>query len=72
MFEQGHWVKPMEELGSGGTMPKPKRTITSSHVWEVAQVRKAIDENKPANEKYYGGPQTQAQFEETKEYTDGF
>ncbi len=39
---------------------------------EVSQVRLAIDENYQQAEKYIGGPQTQAQFEETKQYTDNF
>ena len=39
---------------------------------EVSQVRLAIDENYQQAEKYIGGPQTQTQFEETKQYTDNF
>ncbi|MBW4686165.1 MAG: AAA family ATPase [Komarekiella atlantica HA4396-MV6] len=39
---------------------------------EVPQVRAAIDENYQQTEKYIGGPQTQAQFTETKRYTDNF
>ncbi|TAF09267.1 MAG: adenylyl-sulfate kinase [Nostocales cyanobacterium] len=39
---------------------------------EVSQVRLAIDENYEQTLKYIGGPQTQQQFTETKEYTDKF
>ncbi|TVP61005.1 MAG: adenylyl-sulfate kinase [Nodularia sp. (in: Bacteria)] len=39
---------------------------------EVPQVRAAIDENYQQTEKYIGGPQTQKQFQETKQYTDNF
>lgn len=39
---------------------------------EVTQVRAAIDENYEQTNKYIGGPQTQAQFEATKHYTDDF
>lgn len=37
---------------------------------EVAQIRQAIDENYDQTEKYIGGPQTQQQFDETRQYTD--
>ncbi|MFN6518554.1 MAG: AAA family ATPase [Nostoc sp. CreGUA01] len=39
---------------------------------EVSNVRAAFDENYQQTEKYIGGPQTQAQFTQTKEYTDKF
>ncbi|MCF2149403.1 AAA family ATPase [Desmonostoc muscorum LEGE 12446] len=39
---------------------------------EVPNLRAAFDENYEQTEKYIGGPQTQAQFTETKEYTDKF
>ncbi|MFN6540649.1 MAG: AAA family ATPase [Nostoc sp. EkiNYC01] len=39
---------------------------------EVPNLRAAFDENYEQSEKYIGGPQTQAQFTETKEYTDKF
>ncbi|MBW4675469.1 MAG: AAA family ATPase [Desmonostoc geniculatum HA4340-LM1] len=39
---------------------------------EVPNIRAAFDENYEQSEKYIGGPQTQAQFTETKEYTDKF
>ncbi|WP_392532044.1 AAA family ATPase [Nostoc sp. C117] len=39
---------------------------------EVPNVRAAFDENYEQSENYIGGPQTQAQFIETKQYTDKF
>ncbi|MGG6237181.1 AAA family ATPase [Nodosilinea sp. AN01ver1] len=38
----------------------------------VEQIRQAFDENYTQTEGYIGGPQTQAQFDETKAYTDAF
>ncbi|MEG4967495.1 AAA family ATPase [Microcoleus sp. B6-A1] len=39
---------------------------------EVSQIRTAIDNNYLISQKYIGGPQTQIQFQETKDYTDAF
>jgi len=39
---------------------------------EVSQIRTAIDNNYLISEKYIGGPQTQTQYQETKDYTDTF
>lgn len=39
---------------------------------EVERVRQAFDENYAQTEHYIGGPQTQAQFDETRAYTDRF
>ncbi|MEG4085275.1 AAA family ATPase [Microcoleus sp. POL10_C6] len=39
---------------------------------EVSQIRTAIDNNYLTSQKYIGGPQSQAQFQETKDYTDAF
>lgn len=39
---------------------------------EVSQIRAAIDNNYLISQKYIGGPQTQAQYQETKDYTDAF
>jgi aminoglycoside phosphotransferase family enzyme/predicted kinase len=38
----------------------------------VEKIRQAFDENYAQTEGYIGGPQTQAQFDETKAYTDAF
>ncbi|PSN15361.1 adenylyl-sulfate kinase [filamentous cyanobacterium CCT1] len=48
---------------------------TSDHIrtfGAVEQIRQAFDENYAQTEGYIGGPQTQAQFDETKAYTDSF
>ena len=39
---------------------------------EVSQIRTAIDNNYRISQKYIGGPQTQTQYQETKDYTDAF
>jgi aminoglycoside phosphotransferase family enzyme/predicted kinase len=39
---------------------------------EVSQIRTAIDNNYRISERYMGGPQTQTQYQETKDYTDAF
>jgi aminoglycoside phosphotransferase family enzyme/predicted kinase len=39
---------------------------------EIPKVRQSIDENYEQTEKYIGGPQTQTQFDETRDYTDRF
>lgn len=75
MFEQGQVDESlMEDLG---------RVVAEYHAnaqtndyirkfGEVEQVRQSIDENYQQTSKYIGGPQSQAQFEETKQYTDSF
>lgn len=39
---------------------------------EIPKIRQSIDENYDQTEQYVGGPQTQQQFDETREYTDRF
>ncbi|MBD1830974.1 AAA family ATPase [Microcoleus vaginatus GB1-A2] len=39
---------------------------------EVSQIRTTIDKNYRISQKYIGGPQTQTQYQETKDYTDAF
>jgi hypothetical protein len=51
------------------------RAISNSYIrqfGEVSQIRTAIDNNYLISEKYIGGPQTQTQYQETKDYTDAF
>ena len=51
------------------------RAISNSYIrrfGEVSQIRTAIDNNYLISEKYIGGPQTQTQYQETKDYTDEF
>lgn len=75
MFEQGSLSeKHLEELGHVVAEYHAK-AVTSDYIrafGSVAQVRQVIDDNYQQSEKYIGGPQTQAQFEETKQYTDKF
>jgi hypothetical protein len=75
MFEQGQLTEThMEELG---------RVVAQYHAQahtddyirtfgEIPQIRAAIDENYQQTDKYIGGPQTQSQYEETKQFTDAF
>lgn len=49
--------------------------ITNSYIrtfGEVSQIRTAIDNNYLISQKYMGGPQTQTQYQGTKDYTDAF
>ncbi len=75
MFEQGTLTQShMEDLGQ--VVAKYHEQSQSSDrirsFGEVAQVRQAIDENYQQTKKYIGNPQTQAQYAETKKYTDNF
>ena len=52
-----------------------RTAISNSYIrrfGEVSQIRTAIDNNYLISEKYIGGPQTQTQYQETKDYTDAF
>ena len=75
MFEQGQLSEThMEELGRIVAQYHAKAQ-TNDYICkfgEVAQVRESINENYEVSRKYIGGAQTQAQFEETKQYTDTF
>ncbi|MGI2903642.1 AAA family ATPase [Tolypothrix sp. VBCCA 56010] len=75
LFEQGKLNETdLENLGQVVAEYHAK-TETNDYIrtfGEVAQVREAFDENYEQSEKYIGGPQTQTQFDETKQYTDNF
>ncbi len=75
LFEQGKLNEiHLEELGRVVAQYHAK-TATSDYIQsfgEVSQIRAAFDENYEQTEKYIGGPQTQAQFDETKAYTERF
>jgi aminoglycoside phosphotransferase family enzyme/predicted kinase len=75
MFKQGTLNEShIEELGHVVAEYHAK-TATNEYIrsfGEVAQVRASIDENYEQTVKYIGGPQTQQQFDETKQYTDKF
>ncbi|KOP26998.1 adenylylsulfate kinase [Hapalosiphon sp. MRB220] len=75
MFEQGKLEeKHIAELGRIVAEFHGK-SATNDYIrsfGEISQVRAAFDENYQQTEKYIGGPQTQVQFEETKQYSDRF
>jgi aminoglycoside phosphotransferase family enzyme/predicted kinase len=75
MFEQGKLTEThMEELGrivaQFHALSKTNDYIRS--FGEVAKIREAFDENYQQAEKYIGGPQTQQQYEATKNFSDTF
>ncbi|MDZ8107346.1 MAG: AAA family ATPase [Nostoc sp. DedQUE12a] len=75
LFEQGKLNEThLDELGRVVAQYHAKAE-TNDYIrgfGEVPNIRAAFDENYQQTEKYIGGPQTQAQFTETKEYTDRF
>ncbi|MCP6762597.1 MAG: AAA family ATPase [Fischerella sp. CENA71] len=75
MFEQGKLEeKHIAELGRV-VAEFHRKAVTNDYIssfGEVSQVQAAFNENYQQTEKYIGGPQTQVQFEETKQYTDRF
>ncbi|KOR37485.1 MULTISPECIES: AAA family ATPase [Planktothricoides] len=75
LFEAGKLNQTeMQELGKV-VADFHRQTATNDYILkfgEVAQIRQAFDENYAQSEKYIGGPQTQAQFDQTKAYTDSF
>jgi uncharacterized protein len=75
LFEKGELTEElMIELGR--VVAKfHAQALTNDYIrsfGEVEQVRQAFDENYAQTEKYIDGPQTQAQFEQTKQFTDNF
>lgn len=75
MFAQGTLTEShMEELGRV-VAQYHEQSQSSDRIrtfGEVAQVRQAIDENYQQTKNYIGTAQTQAQYAETKKYTDNF
>jgi aminoglycoside phosphotransferase family enzyme/predicted kinase len=75
LFEQGKVNEShMEDLGKV-LAQYHANAATNDYIrtfGEIPQVRASIDENYEQTRSYIGGPQTQAQFDETKAYTDGF
>lgn len=75
MFEQGALEEShLEELGRVVAKYHEKALVNDyiKTFGEVEQVRASIDENYEQTSKYIGGPQTEAQHQATKEYTDKF
>ncbi|GAC1459577.1 MAG: bifunctional aminoglycoside phosphotransferase/ATP-binding protein [Chamaesiphon sp.] len=75
LFDRGQLTETqMEELGQV-VAQYHKQAQTNDYIrtfGEIPQIRAAIDENYQQTEKYIGGPQTQLQYEETKQFTDAF
>jgi uncharacterized protein len=75
LFEQGLLTEQDMERFADELAKFHAKAQTSNYIdrfGEVAQVRLSVDENYQQTEKYIGGPQTQAQYEATKHYTDQF
>jgi aminoglycoside phosphotransferase family enzyme/predicted kinase len=75
LFEQGKLTEAhMEELGRIVAQFHAK-AVTNDYIrsfGEVSKVREALDENYHQTAKYIGGPQTQQQYQETKDFSDRF
>ncbi|MBW4615389.1 MAG: AAA family ATPase [Desmonostoc vinosum HA7617-LM4] len=75
LFEQGKLDESyLEELGRVVAQYHAE-AYTDDYIrsfGEVLKVRAAFDENYEQTQKYIGGPQTQEQFAQTKQYTDNF
>jgi uncharacterized protein len=76
MFSEGKLNEShLEELGRVVAEYHLTKTETNDYIssfGEVSQVRIAIDQNYEQTISYIGGPQTQVQYDGTKEYTDNF
>jgi uncharacterized protein len=73
LFDQGQLTAELLERLARELARFHAQGATSDYIrsfGEVAQIRQAIDENYDQTEKYIGGPQTQQQFDETRQYTD--
>jgi uncharacterized protein len=75
LFEQGKLTPELVQTLAGVVAQYHAGAETSDYIrrfGEVAQIRQAFDENYAQTEQYIGGPQTQAQFEQTRIYSDRF
>lgn len=75
IFEQGELTPELVQTLAGVVAQYHVGAETSDYIrsfGEVAQIRQAFDENYAQTEQYVGGPQTQAQFEQTRDYSDRF
>lgn len=73
LFDQGKLTEDLLERLARELARFHAKGATNDYIrtfGEVAQIRQAIDENYDQTEKYIGGPQTQRQFDETRQYTD--
>ncbi|HSM83286.1 MAG TPA: AAA family ATPase [Nodosilinea sp.] len=75
LYERGELTEALMEELAAAVAEFHLGAETSDYIrgfGAVAQIRQAFDENYAQTEGYIGGPQTQAQFDETKAYTDAF
>ncbi len=75
MFEQGHLTESLLKRLAQTIAEFHQKSETNDYIktyGTVAQIRAAFDENYEQTQAYIGGPQTQAQFDETQAYTDRF
>lgn len=75
MFEQGRLTEAhMEDLGRivAQFHAKAQTSDYISSFGEISQLRLSVDENYQQTEKYIGGPQTQQQLDETRQFSDTF
>ncbi|MGQ4647569.1 AAA family ATPase [Lyngbya aestuarii] len=75
MFEQGKLTEAHLEELARVVAHFHTQAATNDYIrsfGEPAKVREAIEENYQQTEKYIGEPQTQQQYQETKQYTDTF
>lgn len=75
LFEQGSLTEELME-GLGQTVAEfHAKAPTNEYICsfgEVAKIRNIINNNYQLSEKYIGGPQTQKQYEETRQFTELF
>ncbi|MBD2020778.1 AAA family ATPase, partial [Leptolyngbya sp. FACHB-36] len=73
LFERGELTESLLERLAHVLAQFHRKAVTNDYIrgfGQVSQIREAIDENYEQTEHYIGGPQTQTQFDETKQYTD--
>lgn len=73
LFDRGELTEQHLETLAAVLADFHRNAVTNDYIrsfGQVSQIRQAIDENYEQTESYIGGPQTQQQFDETKQYTD--
>lgn len=75
LLERGQLTEELMENLGREVAKFHSTTISDDYIrkfGEVSQIRTAIDNNYLISKKYIGGPQTQTQYQGTKNYTDSF
>lgn len=75
LFERGKLTEDLLRELAGAIAQFHDQAATSDYIQsfgEIPAIRQSIDENYDQTEQYIGGPQTQSQFDETRQYTDRF